>query len=282
MLTNLSDDTSRTYLLDQLRQKLLVCTAQKLNCNKIFVADSAMDIATKVLDDICLGRGVQLSTFCDAQYDVDIFKPIRDFTQQELVYYSECHELHLIKSKITNTATSIQALVYKFTTGLESQFSGTVSTIFRTAEKLNMKCNMNNQDMEDNCVLCNAKLDSVSACHEVSARRAIEVSKLISSKYDDARISLNDGNKIEKLNCCTSLRSNDQECYNNNSSKYGCKNNKKRQVTPKDIQKCLCYSCRLIFQNSNTLCTLPASLLSAVRQKSVLKNMRQEINDYLL
>nr|XP_012218136.1 PREDICTED: cytoplasmic tRNA 2-thiolation protein 2 isoform X2 [Linepithema humile] len=142
ILANLSDETSRTDLLSQLRRRLLLSAARKLNCNKVFIADSAMDIATKVLGDICLGRGAQLSVlanFCDTRCtDVKILKPLRDFTQQELLYYSKYHRIESVKLReliVTIPTTSIQTLACNFTIELDSQFSGTVSTIFRTAEK---------------------------------------------------------------------------------------------------------------------------------------------------
>ncbi|KMQ91085.1 fatty-acid amide hydrolase 2, partial [Lasius niger] len=182
ILDNLPDNTSRTDLLNQLRRRLLVSAARKLSCNKVFVADSAMDIATKALGDICLGRGAQLSTlanFCDARCaDIKILKPLRNFTQQELIYYSEHYEIKSVKLRefnVTTPATSIQALAHNFTAGLESQFSGTVSTIFRTAEKISPRINAQ-QNAEDNCVLCDARLDATSSNDEVSAVRAIEVS----------------------------------------------------------------------------------------------------------
>lgn len=271
ILTNLPDNTSRIDLLKQLRQKLLISVAQKLNCNKIFVADSTADIAANVLGDLCLGRGTQLSTlaaFCDHSQsdDIKILKPIRDFTQQELAYYSECYELHLVKLKITDpTATSIQALVHNFTSGLELQFSGTVSTIFHTAEKLNVKSNMDNKDIEDNCVLCDAKLDVESSCNRLSAMRAIKISKLLSSNHDNTEI-FNGREETDESNWCIDVLLNDKECGSDNSNKHDGESNK-GQLTPKDIWKSLCYSCKLIFQDADILCTLPASLLSVIQER---------------
>lgn len=293
ILTSLPDNTSRTDLLDQLRRKLLVSVARKLNCNKVFVADSTMDIASRVLGDICLGRGAQLATlsaFCDARCtDIKILKPMRDFTQQELIYYSECHRLNPVKSKKTNLtiqpATSIQTLTHNFITGLESEFSSTVSTIMRTAEKLSTRSNKDNQDMEDNCVLCDATLNSVSSDNNVTAMKAIEVSRLVSSKHANARTSVSDkGNESfnDKLNRTSLCLSSDRECSDNNGSRCNCTDGKIGQLTVEDVQKCLCYSCRLIFRKSNLLSGLPASLLLAVQQRLALKKMKEDISDFLL
>ncbi|XP_029669813.1 cytoplasmic tRNA 2-thiolation protein 2-A [Formica exsecta] len=279
ILDNLPDNTSRIDLLNQLRRRLLVSTAQKLGCNKIFVADSAIDIATKALGDICLGRGAQLSllaNFCDARCDIKILKPLRNFTQQELVYYSQHYKIKSVKlkeSNVTAPATSIQALAHNFTTGLESQFSGTVSTIFRTAEKISPRINAQ-QNAEDNCVLCDAKLDATSSSDQISAVRAIEISRLISSNIETRTSSNKEKEESNSTILCL-----DDKIYCNDNTECGCK---KRKITAEDVWRYLCYSCRLIFRNSDILSTLPMPLLSAIQQRLALKSMREEINDFLL
>jgi len=280
ILDNLPDNTSRTDLLNQLRRRLLISAARKLGCNKVFVADSAMEIATKVLGNICLGRGAQLSTlanFCDTRDEVKILKPLRNFTQQELVYYSEHYKIKSIKlreSNVTTPATSIQALAHNFTADLESQFSGTISTIFRTAEKISPRIS-SQQNAEDNCVLCDARLDATSSTEEVSAMRAIEVSKLVSSNIEIRTFNDKENGKSNTSLCL------DDKIYCNNNAVCGCKNNKTK-ITAEDVWRYLCYSCRLIFRNSEILSTLPFPLLFAVQQRLALKNMREEINDFLL
>lgn len=292
ILASLPDNTSRADLLDKLRRKLLVSVARKLNCNKVFVADCTMDIAAKVLGDICLGRGAQLSTlaaFCDDRCtDIKILKPMRDFTQQELTYYSECYTLNAVKSKKTNVTiqptTSIQALTHNFTTGLESQFSGTISTIMRTAEKLSARSSKDKQDMEDNCALCDASLDSVSS-DNVTAMKAIEVSRLVSSKYASARTSVSEQENEsfdDKSNRTSLCLSSEQKCSNNNDNQCGCADSKRGELTVEDVQKFLCYSCKLIFRNSNLLSRFPAPLLYTVQQKLALKKMKEDISDFLL
>jgi len=280
ILANLSDDTSRIDFLSQMHRRLLLLAARKLNCNKIFVADSAMDIATKVLGDVCLGRGAQLSmqaNFCDARCaDIKILKPMRDFTQQELVYYSEYHKINSVKSMGSGTpATSIQALARNFTTELESQFSGTISTVCRTAEKISPR---DKQNVEDNCALCDTRLDFVPSGNEMTAMRAIEISKIVSSKCVNTSSSGNEENGESN----SFLSHSDNNGYCNDNVECNCKSNRKEQVTPEDVWRHLCYSCRRIFQNSEILCNLPSSLLFIVQQRVALKNMREKISDFLL
>lgn len=281
ILADLSDDTSRMDLVNQLRRRLLLSAARKLNCNKIFVADSAMDIATKVLGDVCLGRGTQLSiqaNFCDARCaDVKILKPMRDFTQQELIYYSEYHQINSVKSVELSTPTSLQTLARNFTTGLESQFSGTISTVFRTADKIRSKDSAQQRGIENNCALCDARLDFVPFDNGVTAMRAIEVSKLVSSRCVNASFLSNEENGDSN---CLIPHMDNKECRND--SDCSCKSNMKSQVTAEDVWRYLCYSCKRIFRNSEILHTLPSPLLLAVQQRIALDSMRQKISDFLL
>jgi len=290
----LSDNTSKIDLLDKLRQKLLITVARRLNCNIIFQANSVMDTAIKVLGDICLGRSTQLSTltnFCDAQCgDIKILKPMKDFTQQELLYYSECYNIDSIKSKESNASSSmksIQSLTHDFIIRLESQFPGTVSAISRIAEKLSIKGN-EEQNVGNDCILCDAKLDFISHNNEISAMRAIEVSRLISSEYVVTKNLSSNKTKKEttridknKESICKNLLLDNEKCCNDN---VNCiKNNgKSKQESSEDIQKYLCYSCKLIFRNLNIRNIFPKSLLLIIEQKLALKKMRKEINDFLL
>jgi len=279
----LSDNSSKIDLLDKLRQKLLITVARKLNCNIIFQSNSAMDIATKILGDLCLGRGTQLSTlgnFCDAEYsDIKILKPMKDFTRQELLYYSECYKIDFIKSKESNLLSSmksIQSLAHNFIMRLESQFPGTVSAVTHTAEKLSIKGN-EDQNVENNCILCDARLDFISY-NEISAMRAIEVSRLISSEYDVTK-DLSSKKKDEESTCKHLLLNNENCNENANCVKN---NGESKQESSEDIRKCFCYSCRLIFRNLDIRSIFPVSLLFIIEQRLALKKMRNEINDFLL
>ncbi|XP_011872193.1 PREDICTED: cytoplasmic tRNA 2-thiolation protein 2 [Vollenhovia emeryi] len=273
MLAGLSDDTARTDLIGQLRRRLLLSAARRLDCGKIFVADSAVDIAAKALGDVCLGRGAQLSAlagFCDARCtDVLILKPMRDFTQQELAHYSRYHGISCVKpAELGAPAACIQALARGFTTQLESQFSGTVSTVFRTADKVSPRGDAQ-RGVEDNCALCDASLDSGTSADEVTATRALEVSKRVSSRCVAAS---SPGNEEA---------SGDSNCLVPGTA-CSCKNDVRGQVAAEDVWRCLCYSCRRIFPSTEILCDLPAPLLSAIRQRIALKSMKERISDFLL
>lgn len=173
IFNNLENDTARDELLQQLRRKLLVFAARKLNCNKVFIADTSIDLAIKVLGDVSTGRGSQLSfnvAFSDERYsDVKLLRPLRDFTKDDIIAYMECCELHpILNPQKYNFCfpSSIRNIARNFVYKLDSEFYGAVSTIYRTSEKLatNMEPfnNINNDtkivtnkiDVNNICILC--------------------------------------------------------------------------------------------------------------------------------
>ncbi|KAG7204228.1 hypothetical protein KM043_002056 [Ampulex compressa] len=139
----LPDITARNELRRQLCRRLIVHAARSLKCNKVFLADTSRDLASKVLSDVALGRGAQLSLnvgFCDARCsDVIILRPMRDFTESEVFHYLQHYNLSASGLEMTNAKNapqSLQQITQDFVSYLESEFHSTVSTIFRTSEKL--------------------------------------------------------------------------------------------------------------------------------------------------
>ncbi|KAI4495419.1 hypothetical protein M0802_008633 [Mischocyttarus mexicanus] len=193
ILNNLADDSAREELLRQLRHRLLILAARKLKCNKVFVADSATNIAINILSDISLGRGAQLSPdidFSDTRYsDVMLLRPIKDFTREEIINYLNCNSLNVSRSSKkskTSTSTSIQALTNEFISQLDSKLNGTVSTVYRTGGKLLTEL-LTCQNVEENslCALCNIPLDTNVTNDEMSALQATTFSAFLSSDNVD-------------------------------------------------------------------------------------------------
>ncbi|XP_011313083.1 cytoplasmic tRNA 2-thiolation protein 2-like [Fopius arisanus] len=99
-------------------------------------------VAIAILSNVALGRGANLSSDCglidNRHNDVMILRPMRDFSRQELYYYLRIRDIKCIDEKELkdNRPPFIQKLTGKFVRNLEELFSGTVSTIFRTGEKI--------------------------------------------------------------------------------------------------------------------------------------------------
>lgn len=294
---NLENDTAKDELLQQLRLKLLVSAARKLNCNKIFIADASVDLAVKVLGNVSTGRGSQLPfnvAFSDTRYkDVTLLRPLRDFTRDDITGYLECYNLHPIFNCDKHNSSfpaSIRNVTRNFVHKLDSEFHSTVPTICRTSEKLAAKrveCENNNTKIDDNvnsdnniCVLCELTSDSSYLSKEQpSVAQAKLFSKLVSTVAD---ASLN-----MATNSPNELSSNEQIKSINaliKKEKHQCQNDIHKSFLKQSIvEKYLCYGCRLIFLNSKQIDNiLPNFISNAIKKKSQIAQLEKEISDFLL
>ena len=192
-LSELKTLTSRQDYVHCMRNNQIRSAAQKLNCKYAFISEIVSDLATKLLANIALGRGAAVAqdvSVCDARSDVQIIRPIRDFSQLEVDYY-----LKLTNTKFLNDATktspeqseifsSVQNLTRNFIEELQVNFPATVSTVFRTGNKIStayensLKYNKQpiNNEGENVCTICASTLDLTNS----STLRAIEFSKYAS------------------------------------------------------------------------------------------------------
>lgn len=289
MFYGLESDTARDELLRQLRRRLLVSAARSLNCNKVFLADTSVDLAVKVLGNISTGRGSQLPfdvAFSDARCtDVTLLRPLKDFTTDDVSGYLDCCKLcPIITSQKDNHSfsASIRTVARSFVCQLDSEFYGTVPTIYRTSEKLtarlgklnNPKVNMDiESNIDDNtCILCETVLNSCSQDGQLSVIRAKLFSKLVSTTFVESSSSVADNEQTK-----SKINAKQEKCY--------CLGNslKKQSLQSYIIKKYLCYSCSLIFLRSNqTHTTLPNFMLNAIQRKLQSMRLRDEISDFLL
>ena len=286
IFATLPDYTSKIELLHKLRQKLIVSTARKLGCNKIFIADDSTSLAIAILSNVSLGRGAQLSldvSFLDTRYpDVLILRPMRDFTRHELNSYLNIHKLQTVESgDLIDTATSpqcIQRLTEKFVTDLDSRFNGTVSTVFRTGEKVCGATSGDNQSTVDICVVCDAPLDTRVSDTVISAIKATAFSRLLSTEGPNANIDLT---KVAEIATSEVPKKNQNSGCGNCNGSTTCGKSKNANVALDELHQFLCYGCRLIFKNSD-MNNIPYYILDAVRQRLSLESMREEITQFLL
>lgn len=290
MFDRLKSDTSRDELLRQLRRKLLVSAAHRLNCNKIFVADTSVDLAIKVLGNVSTGRGSQLPfdvTFSDARrIDTILFRPLKDLTGEDIVGYLNCHKLcPIITCQKYNHSfvASIRAVARNFVYQLDSEFYSTVPTIYRTSEKLASKlekfddskvnANVEVDVKNDTCILCEMPLDSLcSGEGSLSVTRAKLFSKQVSTTFVDSSTSITDKKNIRSLNISKGAKC----CHLTNPLE-------KQSLHWYIVKKYLCYSCTQIFSDSNqTRITLPNFMLNSIQRKLHSMHLYNEISDFLL
>uniref|UniRef100_A0A182K6R7 Cytoplasmic tRNA 2-thiolation protein 2 n=1 Tax=Anopheles christyi TaxID=43041 RepID=A0A182K6R7_9DIPT len=135
--------SSKQDLLEQVRKQTYRQIAQTLQCNYVFLSDIGIDLAKTLLSNVALGRGCSLAqdvAFCDDRDDaVKLIRPIRDLNPDEVgnyLQYSETPLLALPIAKHFDEKPSLQNLTAKFIDNLMESFPSTVSTVYRTGDKL--------------------------------------------------------------------------------------------------------------------------------------------------
>ena len=269
-LKNLFDATSsmtaKEDLLRTLRGKLLLATARNIGYSKIMFADCASRISVRLLSDISQGRGGDLpydTGFSDDRHgDVIFVRPMREFMTKEIGLYNFFHNVETVLiptlGTMSHSHTSIDRLTEDFVSGLQADFPFTVSTIFRTGDKLSVKevsedvaaCALCGVPMSVNPTLLSTLTDSVS-----SVKLDTDAKNTPQSASD----------------CCGGCGS-------------GCSSSSSEQVLSKeDILDTFCYGCRLTLKDSKfTVSDLPSSVLEAATKVYHRAQMKEQIKDFLL
>ncbi|KAL4613579.1 cytoplasmic tRNA 2-thiolation protein 2 [Arapaima gigas] len=264
--------TAKDDLLLTLRQHLVVHTARTQGYSMVMMGDSCSRLAVKLLSNICQGRGASLATdtgFCDCRYgDVGIVRPMRDYSSKEIAFYNRMFGVPSLFIPGLDTKSpdkaSIQRLAESFVTRLQADFPSTVSTIYRTSEKLQTAGGSRSADAEPTakCLLCLCALDTRQA--EASAFHATLVSEKLSQKRTPESCPADrppDGQSCASAGgrCCSS-----------------------RSPTPTDLKSLLCYSCRLTVQDMTATEFLPPYIVSEAERRMRRSQMEEEIAEFLL
>ncbi|XP_026165051.1 cytoplasmic tRNA 2-thiolation protein 2 isoform X2 [Mastacembelus armatus] len=288
--------TARQDLLNTLRQHLLVDTARTKGYSKLMLGDNCTRLAVKLLTSVSLGRGAQLAQdtgFSDSRYgDIISVRPMRDFSTKEIAYYNHIFSVPSVfipglDTKTTNKA-SIQHLTESFVTKLQTDFPSTVSTIYRTSEKLQTACRSSSTaDCCDRCLLCMCSLDT--APENASAFQATLISEQLSqntflgASRSTKIIPRQNQDPLESEiaaptgQCCSSggeegcgSAENYEVCYSS------------AQPQTADVKSFLCYSCQLTIKDMSSLEHLPQYVLSEAWRRHSRSQMREEISEFLL
>lgn len=280
--------TAKQDLLNTLRQHLLVHTARTRGYSKLMLGDSCTRLAVKLLSSISLGRGALLAQdtgFSDSRYgDVIATRPMREYSAKEIAYYNHMFKVPSVfipslDSKTSDKA-SIQRLTETFITKLQADFSSTVSTIYRTSEKLQTACRSSSgaEDTE-RCLLCMCSLDTV--VDEASALQAT----LISEQLSQSKVPHPSGLKSVPVKpeavaaagqCCTT----DGPCGGAEGADNCCTSPKKHEAA--ELRSLLCYSCRRTIGDMSSVHHLPHYVLSEARTRQNRSVMREQISAFLL
>ncbi|XP_056250763.1 cytoplasmic tRNA 2-thiolation protein 2 [Seriola aureovittata] len=287
--------TARQDLLNTLRHHLLVHTARTEGYSKLMLGDNCTRVAVKLLTSISLGRGAQLAQdtgFSDSRYgDIILVRPMRDYSAKEIAYYNHMFRVPSVfipggDTKTTDKA-SIQRLTESFVTKLQADFPSTVSTIYRTSEKLQTACRKSSTaDQADRCLLCMCALDT--AVENASAFQATLTSEQLSQNKPSGAT----GTETPRPNpapveqestapsgqCCSS---GGEDCGRAERGGGGCCSSAKDPERT-DLKSLLCYSCQLTIKDMSSLERLPQYILSEAQRRQRRSQMREEISEFLL
>ncbi|XP_013408735.1 cytoplasmic tRNA 2-thiolation protein 2-A [Lingula anatina] len=264
--------SAKEEMIRTLRSRLLVSIATAGGYSKVLVGDTGTKLSIRLLSDVAQGRGMHLpfeTGFADCRHpEMKIVRPVRDFTAKEVAMYNAFHNLQpLVLPALTTKAASnasIERLTETFVTGLQADFPSTVSTIFRTGEKLSVE----DMDSEvDRCQFCQAPLDTNVPAS--SALNATLFSQSLSQKSSTSTIG--GASNCDKTDSC---------CGEGDGS---CQTQKDFRLTKEDLADVLCYGCRLVIKDMNSVDDLlPANVLQSAAAAVRRKKMKDEIQDFLL
>ncbi|XP_055687937.1 cytoplasmic tRNA 2-thiolation protein 2 [Lutzomyia longipalpis] len=177
--------------MEQRTKNYIRKAASSLGCGYVFLPDTARDVATNVLNCISLGRGASMAYdvgFLDDRInDCKLLRPIRDFTQEEVDNYIRMNEVQCLPVAATSRAPdSIQSITEKFIDDLQQNYSSTVSTVFRTGDKLAPK-----QSNEGKCINCHSNF----LWENSKTLNAVEFSAKVSNSHENSPNEFSSGAK---------------------------------------------------------------------------------------
>ncbi|XP_050532227.1 cytoplasmic tRNA 2-thiolation protein 2-like isoform X3 [Daktulosphaira vitifoliae] len=262
------DLTLKQDILIRLRKLAIIRIARALNCTRVMTAENEQKLSIKLLSNVALGRGSQIGNEIGLAINnksintsIVFLRPLRDLSAKEVSFYALFNQLNDLEHPNfltkTNEDESIQKISEQFINSLQEEFPSTISTIFRTGEKIVEKTTIDNT-----CVICNGIMDTDMPLS--SSVEATRFSKYVSQMGVNAvEANLNDLNLKKKLreSCCN------EDC--------NCSNEK---FTKQDIINCLCYGC----QHIDSVDDLPDEIIKICKENLADKSMKKQIKDFLL
>ncbi|XP_051565199.1 cytoplasmic tRNA 2-thiolation protein 2 isoform X2 [Myxocyprinus asiaticus] len=235
LFASLKTLTAKEDMLQTLRQHLILHTARVNGYSKVMMGESCSRLAVKLLSKIALGRGAALAS--DTAHD----------------------------------KASIQRLTESFVTNLQADFPSTVSTIYRTSEKLHTVMPPQSQTTESTskCLLCLCAIDT-----EVDKASAFHAT-LVSEQLSQIR--------PQEMSHAAPAMSAEQCCGEGQGCETGgCCSSKHRSLKHQDMKALLCYSCRLTLKDVEMIDTLPPYITTEAEKRQKRSCMKLEISEFLL
>ncbi|NXG37255.1 CTU2 protein, partial [Dromaius novaehollandiae] len=251
--------TAKEELLQMLRTHLILHTARTRGYTKVMMGDSCTRVAVKLLTNLALGRGAFLAMdtgFLDSRHgDVAVVRPMREYMAKEIAFYNHFFGVPTVITPALHAKrrekTSIHRLMEDFLLGLQAEFPSTISTVYRTGEKLSTApAEVGSEPGAEPqlCLLCLCALDTLAG--EWGPRAgAADGADAVWGPGVPADRSLPPLHRAESRAAFLPL---------------------------------LCYSCRLTFKELGHPDTLPPYVRSEARRRSRRAEMKQQIQEFLL
>ncbi|XP_014797949.1 PREDICTED: cytoplasmic tRNA 2-thiolation protein 2 [Calidris pugnax] len=239
--------TAREELLQMLRTHLIVQTARTKGYTKVMTGESCTRVAIKLLTNLSLGRGAFLAVdtgFVDNRHgDVMVVRPMREYMAKEIAFYNHFFNVPTVIAPPLPTKRhekpSIHDLIERFLLGLQEDFPSTISTVYRTGEKLSPAPAKASSESQ-RCLLCLCALD-IAGEEEL----ALEPTLIVEETEP-----VGDG-------CCQDTPAAGAES--------------KAAFIP-----LLCYGCRLTFKELGPLATLPPYVRAEAQRRILRAQMEQQ------
>ncbi|XP_051830752.1 cytoplasmic tRNA 2-thiolation protein 2 [Antechinus flavipes] len=270
--------TAKEELLQTLRAHLILHTARLHGYSKVMLGDSCTRLAIKLMTNLALGRGAFLAWdtgFSDDRHgDVVLLRPMRDYTLKEIAFYNRMFGVPSVFTPAIDTKApekaSIHRLMESFILRLQAQFPSTISTVYRTSEKL-VKAPRNGGaagPMPARCLLCMCTLDIDSA--DSATAFGAQTLEHLSQKPTPAPPPGAPGRP-----CCARGTEPPRACCR------GPQPASEREEPRASFIEQLCYSCRVNMKDVPFLEPLPPYILTEAQCRRQRAWVKQEIQEFL-
>lgn len=198
--------TDRESFYKMTMRRLLLKLAKDNGFVKVFTAETGTLLAATLLSTIALGRGAQLreeAGFLDDRgREVLLLRPMREFTSKEVALFNVHRGVPFRVQTTPSTArearASISRLTEKFVNGLQEDFPATVSTVWRTGDKIGSRPRA--RGASNSCRLCLSSLDTVDVA-PCSAVAALQLTRKMSRLHvEDAKTTSEVANSSGDVN----------------------------------------------------------------------------------
>ncbi|XP_063169122.1 cytoplasmic tRNA 2-thiolation protein 2 [Candoia aspera] len=260
--------TAKEELLQTLRTHLILHVARRNGYTKVMVGDSCTRVSVKLLTNLCLGRGAFLAMdtgFLDSRHgDVLILRPMREYPAKEIIFYNHLFGVPTVFTPGLDTKASdrasIHLLIESFLCKLQSEFPSTISTVYRTGEKLSAAPREVGSDVPSapaQCLLCLCPLDT--SVEDGSSSQA----RLLSEELCPRPPAEN--------SCCEGGR-----------TQAGCWGRPPMGGDSSPLLPLLCYGCRLTLKELSCTESLPPYIHEEAGHQRCRAAMKEEIQEFLL